>query len=230
MAETGGSRSAQKWTSMQAYMMAVLCLAVGFAVGYLLHGSAGGGSAAPVAAEQQMGAPATAPGAAAGQPQQPTAEQLKAEADRRAAPLLAKLKSNPKDVSALRQVGNLYYDAKVFPTAIEYYQKVLAIDPHSSPVRTDMATAMFFTGDIDHSIAEFDIALKDDPRNGNALFNRGIVKWQGKMDIDGALADWHKLLKENPNYQNAAQVRKYIEEAEKHRNIKPGQKTDKPAM
>ena len=145
-------------------------------------------------------------------------------------PLLEQLKSKPNDPVLLSQIANYYYDAQVFPVAIDYYQKSLASDPKNSSVRTDLATALFYNNDPEHSIAEFDRALKDDPKNGNALFNRGIVKWQAKMDVNGALADWELLLKQNPNYEQADKVRMYIAQAKKHANIKPGQKTDKPAM
>jgi tetratricopeptide (TPR) repeat protein len=210
--------------------MAVLCLLVGCAVGYLVRGSVGGSTApAPAAAEQQQGMPPAGMGGN-GQQQMPTPEQLKAMADKQAAPLLEQLKSKPNDPALISQIGNMYYDAQVFPTAIEYYQKTLAIDPKNAAVRTDLATAMFYNSDPDHAIAEFDRALKDDPKNSNALFNRGIVKWQAKMDVSGALADWEKLLKENPNYEQADKVRMYMAQAKKHANVKPGQKTDKPAM
>jgi tetratricopeptide (TPR) repeat protein len=210
--------------------MAVLCLLVGCAVGYLVRGSVGGSTApAPAAAGQQQGMPPAGMGGN-GQQQMPTPEQLKAMADKQAAPLLEQLKSKPNDPALISQIGNMYYDAQVFPTAIEYYQKTLAIDPKNAAVRTDLATAMFYNSDPDHAIAEFDRALKDDPKNSNALFNRGIVKWQAKMDVSGALADWEKLLKENPNYEQADKVRMYMAQAKKHANVKPGQKTDKPAM
>jgi cytochrome c-type biogenesis protein CcmH/NrfG len=229
MAETNGSNSSQGWTSTQAYIMAVLCLLVGCAVGYLLRGSRGGSASAPATAgaEQQQGMP---PAAAGGMEQQPSPEQMKAMADKQAEPLLEQLKSKPSDPALLTQIGNLYYDAHIFPVAIDYYQKTLALDPKNSSVRTDMASAMFSNGDPDHSIAEFDHALKDDPKNANALFNRGIVKWQGKMDVKGAVADWELLLKEDPNYEGADKVRQYIAQAKKHANMKPGEKTDKPAM
>jgi len=227
MAETTGSTSSQRWTSTQAYVMAVVCLLAGFAVGYLLRGSVGGGSSAPqqTAAEQPQGMP---PGM--GEQQMPTPEQLKAMADKQAEPLLEQLKSRPNDPALLAQIGNMYYDAQVFPIAIDYYQKSLAADPKNAAVRTDMATAMFYLKDFDHAIAEFDRALKDDPKNGNAMFNRGIAKWQGKMDVKGAIADWELLLKVNPNYEQADKVKMYITQAKKHANIKPGQKTEKPAM
>ena len=73
---------------------------------------------------------------------------MKAMADKQAEPLLEQLKSKPNDAALLAQIGNLYYDAHVFPVAIDYYQKALAIDPKNSAVRTDMATAMFYMGDL----------------------------------------------------------------------------------
>jgi tetratricopeptide (TPR) repeat protein len=178
-------------------------------------------------AEQPQGMPQGMP---PGHQQMPTPEQMKAMADKQVEPLLEQLKSKPNDPALLAQVGNIYYDTQVFPIAIEYYQKSLAADPKNAAVRTDMATAMFYLKDFDHAIAEFDRALKDDPKNGNAMFNRGIAKWQGKMDVKGAITDWELLLKVNPNYEQADKVKMYITQAKKHANIKPGQKTEKPAM
>jgi len=228
MSEETGAKGPQIWTSTQAYVMAVLCLLVGCAVGYLLRGSVGG-STAPAPVAQQQGMPPAGMGGN-GQQQMPTPEQLKAMADKQAAPLLEQLKSKPNDPALLAQIGNAYYDVQIFPLAISYYQKALVADPKNVPVRTDMATALFYSGNLDQSIVEFDHALKDDPKNSNALFNRGIVKWQGKMDVNGAMADWTLLLKQDPNYEQADKVKMYITQAKKHANIKPGQKTDKPAM
>ncbi len=187
MAETNGSTSSQGWTSTQAYVMAVLCLLVGCAVGYLLRGSVGGSSApAPAAATvgQQPGMPQ---GGMGQQQAPPTPEQMKGMADKQAAPLLEQLKSKPNDPALISQIGNIYYDTQIYPVAIDYYQKALAIEPKNAAVRTDMATAMYYNNDPDQSIVEFDHALKDDPKSSNALFNRGIVKWQAKMDVNGAL-------------------------------------------
>lgn len=64
----------------------------------------------------------------------------------------------------------------------------------------------------------------------NALFNRGIVKWQGKLDAKGATADWKPLLKQNPNLPQAGRVKMLIAQASKHANVNPGQKSEKPGM
>lgn len=233
MAETSTGNTTQSWTSTLTYVMAVVCLLVGFAVGYLLRASGSGDSSAPASAgpvPQQQQTPPVAVGASMGQSQQPTPEQLKAMADQQAAPILELLKFRQNNPTLLAEVGNLYYDARDYPLAIDYYRKSLAVDPKNAIVRTDMATSMFFMKDVDHAIAEFDHALKDDPKNSNALFNRGIAKWQGKMDVIGAVADWKLLLKENPNYELADKVQMYIAQATEHANMKPGQSSGKPAM
>jgi tetratricopeptide (TPR) repeat protein len=211
--------------------MAVLCLIVGCAVGFLLRGSKSG-SSAPAQAVAAAAQPATPPAGMGGpgqQQQMPSPEQLKAMATKQVAPLIEQLKSKPKDPVLLAQVGNSYYDAQAFPVAIDYYQKSLAADPKNSAVRTDLATAMFYIGQADQSLAQFDRIIREDPKDGNALFNRGVVKWQAKMDVKGAVADWERLLKEQPSFPQADQVKMYIAQAQKHANVKPGQKTDKPA-
>ncbi|HYE23782.1 MAG TPA: tetratricopeptide repeat protein [Clostridia bacterium] len=219
------NRTTSEWTSTQAYVLAVICLLVGSVVGYLLRGSASQ-APAPVASEQA--APAGMGGMGSGQ--MPTPEQLKRMADKQAEPVLAQLKSDPNNPELLANAGNMYYDAQQYPTAIEFYSKSLQADPKNTNVRTDLATSYWYLGDADKAIATFDEVLKQEPNKANALFNRGIVKWQGKMDVDGAVKDWQTLLKTNPNYEARDKVEQFIAQAQKHSNIKPGQKTEKPAM
>jgi cytochrome c-type biogenesis protein CcmH/NrfG len=161
--------------------------------------------------------------------QQPSPEQMKRMAEKQAEPLLTQLKNTPDDPKLLYQVGNIYYDTQQYPEAIQYYQQSLAKDPKAADVRTDMATAYFYTGDPDKALAEINTVLRQDPKHANALFNQGMYLWKGKMDINGAVASWKKLLAANPNYEHRDQVEAFIAQAEKHANIKPGQKTTKPA-
>lgn len=216
------SNSGSTWTGTQAYVFAIICLVVGVAIGYLLRGSA-----------TPTGAPATQAAAAApagmGANQQPTPEQMKHMADKQAEPLLAQLKSKPNDPQLLYNLGNIYYDTQNYPEAISYYEQSLKANPNSPDVRTDMATAYFYSGDSDKALAEISLVLKQSPTHANALFNQGMIMWKGKMDINGAVTAWKKLLATNPNYDRKADVEAFIAQAEKHANIKPGQKTEKPA-
>ena len=162
--------------------------------------------------------------------QQPTPEQMKQMADKQAEPLLASLKQNPNDPEALYKIGNIYYDTRQFPDAVKYYEQSLKLKPDAIDVRTDMATAYYFMGDPDHAITEFDQVLKQNPKHANALFNQGMVKWEGKGDITGAIVSWKKLLASNPDYPKREQVETLIAKAEAHAKMAPGTKTDKPTQ
>ncbi len=208
--------SSQSWTSPQAYTLAVICLMIGVVGGWLFRGSE---SPATVPTVESSSAPG---GMGTGMSAPPTAEQIKKMADTQAAPLLEQLKSEPTNADLLAKVGNIYYDTHQYPIAIDYYQRSLKLQPTNSGVRTDMATAYWYVGDADTAIREFNQALSYEPNKANALFNLGIVKWQGKMDIKGAVDTWQKLLDTNPNYENKEKVQQLIAEAQKHSSIKPG--------
>jgi len=221
-------KAAADWSSVQVYGLAIICLLVGIAVGYLLRGSNPVSAAPAVAAGQANQMPPGTDGAAGSA--QVTPAQLRHMADKQAEPVLAQLAKNPGDSSLLAQAGNIYYDAQQFKDAIEYYTRALQADPGNANIRTDMATAYWYLGDPDRAISEFDQVLKKEPNKTNALFNRGIVRWQGKMDIKGAVSDWEALLKADPNYPQRPAVEQLIAQAKQHSNVKPGEKPSRPAM
>jgi cytochrome c-type biogenesis protein CcmH/NrfG len=81
---------------------------------------------------------------------------------------------------------------------------------------TDLGTPIWYTGDADGAIAEFQTALKYRPDHLGTLFNLGIVRWQGKLDPKAAVQAWEQLLKLNPNYPEKQQVQEYIDRAKQH--------------
>lgn len=214
---TSSSISIAQWTSVQAYTLAVICLLVGIAGGWFIRGSQ-----SPAVAATDASASATAPATAATGAQTPTPAQMQKMADTQAAALIEKLKSDPANAELLQNIGNIYYDAQQFPTAIDYYQRALKVEPKNTGVRTDMATAYWYTGNADTAIAEFQKSLSYEPNKPNTLFNLGIVEWQGKMDIDKAVATWQKLLDTNPNYEGKDKVLELMSQAKKHSGVKPG--------
>jgi cytochrome c-type biogenesis protein CcmH/NrfG len=217
MSENNNPSSNTTWTGVQAYTLAVVCLLLGMAGGWLIRGSQSPATAGPV---ESASASAPAMGGAANS--QPTPAQLKKMADTQAAPLIEQLKSDPNNPELLASIGNYYYDAQQYPVAVDYYGRSLKAKPSDASVRTDMATAYWYMGNADTAIAEFNKALTYEPNKANTLFNLGLVKWQGKMDVEGALADWKKLLATNPNYEGKDKVEQMMAEAQKHVGVKPG--------
>ena len=203
------------WTSTQVYVLAAFCLLLGVALGYLFRGSESAGVSEAAGTTQT----------ASGQPRQTQRGQseeeqpdpgLQAALARAVAPLLEAINRDPKDFDSLVKIGNLYYDGKQFPSAIQYYERALAIHPENPDVRTDMGTAYWYTGDAEKALAAMETSLKNRPGHPQTLFNLGWVRWQGKQDPKGAIEAWQELLKANPDYPQKQQVEQYIAKAKEH--------------
>lgn len=199
------------WTPLQAFLLATICFVIGLSVGYLVRGSAAN-STPTIAAESATTSPA-APHSMGAQQKMPTLDDMKRMADKQAQPLLAKLKSDPRNAQLLNQVGMVYKSTHQFKQAQEYFAKSLEIDPKNVAVRTDMASCLYYSGDIDGALAELNRSLTYDPKHPGTLLNIGIIRWKAKNDVDGAVASWQKLLKLNPDYDQRAVVEHLIAQA-----------------
>ena len=208
---TSEQRLPPAWTSTQAYFLAAFCLVLGVALGYLFRGSASQAQGAPSA---QAGQPAAAQQSAGAQ--QSSDAQVEAALAQAAAPFLDTVKKNPNDYDALVQLGNMFYDAKQFSGAIQYYERALAIHPENPDVRTDMGTAYWYAGNADKAVQAMETSLKYRPGHPQTLFNLGWIRWQGKADPKGAIQAWEELLKTNPDYPQREQVEQYIAKAKEH--------------
>jgi len=209
------ARASNQWTGVQAYSFALVCLVVGVASGWILR--VPNASASGQTAKQSMSAansPTTSQSPHAASPMNGTPDTL-------VAPMLEQLKSDPKNADLLAQIGNTYYDAKQFPAAIDYYERSLQVRPAEVSVRTDLGTAYWYTGNADTAIQQLNQALTYDANYANALFNLGVVKWQGKQDGKGALAAWQKLLDTNPNYENKDKVLEFMSQVRDQAASKP---------
>lgn len=193
------------WTSSQAYALAAFCLLLGVLLGYLFRGSASPAPQTVATSTQPANTPDSQPDA--------NAQAALAQAT---SPLLEAVNRNPRDYDSLVKLGNVLYDAKQFPSAIQYYERALALHPENPDVRTDLGTAYWYSGDADRAIAAMETSLKYRPGNPQTLFNLGWVRWQGKADPKGAVKAWEELLKANPNYPQRQQVEQYIAKAKEH--------------
>src|ERR1035441_7074103 len=105
------------WNAKQVYAMAVISLVVGLAIGYLFRGSQSPAAPPPQpAANAQSAAPAGAMGR-----DMPSLKEMKQMADKKAAPLLEKLKTDPNNSGLLIQVGKIYSSTHQFKEAASYY-------------------------------------------------------------------------------------------------------------
>lgn len=196
--------------------MAGICLVVGLALGYLFRGSASSPAQSPPPEAAAAVASAAAPA------KMPSLADMKHMADKQAEPVLAKLKTDPRNSALLNQLGTIYKSTHQFKDAAGYYQKALDVDPKNVAARTDLASCLFYEGDADGALQQLQQSLSYDPKDANSLFNLGLIRLQAKNDRDGAVTAWQQLLKSNPALpeDKKTAVKKLIADA-KERNA-PG--------
>ncbi len=201
------ARNIIRWTSPPVYTIALLCLVLGIVMGYLLRGSASATrSAAPIQGTMLRSAAAT---------RQITPEQLRHMADKQAEPLIAELKDDPDNSELMVKIAKVYFAAHQLPESMKYLKAALQVKPSDTELRTQLGRFYFSLGDPDNALAEFEKVLTYDPKNADALFNIGIVRFQAKADPAGAVSSWRRLISANPNHPKRRQVEQLISEAER---------------
>lgn len=211
-----------RWSNVQAYGMAAVCLLLGLAAGYFMRGSQPASTASTASAPQQNAPPAPEAGN-----MQVTPEAMKHMADKQAEPLIAKLEKNPNDAALLAQIGKTYLSAQQFQTAAEYYERSVKVKPDAG-VLTTLGGVYHYQGADDKALAAWNRVLQIEPGNPDALFNSGMVKWQTEGDPKAAIAAWTKLLKANPNHPQRKQVEEMIARAQAHVDRGAANSGDKP--
>jgi cytochrome c-type biogenesis protein CcmH/NrfG len=194
---TSPAASGQGWRPVQAYAMAAICLLLGAALGYLFRAS--GAVHNPARNPQNTQSMVQSVASTGGAPTMPSLDDMKRMADKQAEPLLAKLKSDPNNVSLLVQVARMYESTHQFPEAGGYFGRAVQADPKNVALRTEMASCLYYGGDVDGAINQLQQAVQEKPGDANALFNLGLIRWKGKGDTKGALEAWKQLMSSNPN-------------------------------
>jgi cytochrome c-type biogenesis protein CcmH/NrfG len=120
------------------------------------------------------------------------------------------VKSDPKNVAALTELGNMQADQQNFDEAVKWYKQAVAVDPKNIEMRNYLGEALFQGNHIDESLAEFKQTLSISPTHPEALFDYGYVLLQGKNDPKGAIESWEKLVQTNPNFDQLDRVKQLI--------------------
>jgi cytochrome c-type biogenesis protein CcmH/NrfG len=194
--------------------MATVCLMLGLSAGYLLRGS---GFHAVVAGTTNL--PTVSPDPTGGTTPMPSLEQMKQMADKKAEPFLEQLKQDPKNKDLLLRVAYFYKSAHQFKEAAGYFDQTLQLDPNNVAVRTEKASCLYYSGDVDGALAELQESLRISPKDANSLFNLGMIRLKGKQDRAGAIAAWQELLRTNPGLDQKPIVEQMIAEARQQKSL-----------
>jgi cytochrome c-type biogenesis protein CcmH/NrfG len=197
------------WSSIQTYTIALACFALSATMGYLFHEPGRAAPAGQQSAIASQAQPGVKPDA------HPSPEQLQQMADKKADPLLAKLRENPNDPAVLADLGKTYMYVRDFKKSADFYERSVAIKPDPR-VLTTLGGVYHLAGADDKAIDAWQRALKLSPGYADALYNLGLVKWQSQSDPQAAIRAWTELLKANPDHPQRAKVEEMIARAREH--------------
>jgi cytochrome c-type biogenesis protein CcmH/NrfG len=123
------------------------------------------------------------------------------------------LKLDPDNVGALTKMGNLYHDAQMWPQAVEYYEKAVALAPDDPNVLTDLGTCYGGMRRNDEAIAMFRRANAADPNHWQSLFNTVIIAGLNSHDFETAEAALARLETLPAGQQHVPQLRVALDKA-----------------
>jgi len=82
---------------------------------------------------------------------------------------------DPKNLVALSNLGNIYYDSQQDDLAIDYYEKALAIDPNNINMRCDLATSYSNINKLKKAIQILEENIKNDPKHPTSHYNLSVI-------------------------------------------------------
>ncbi len=121
------------------------------------------------------------------------------------------LSEDPNNLAAIIALGNTYFNKRSWSNAVRLYDQALKIDPLNADVHANMGTAYRYLGRPDRALAQYRSALKDDPGHVEARYNMGAIYAFDMKRYDLAIRVWEDLLKREPNYPLAGDMRIHIE-------------------
>jgi Flp pilus assembly protein TadD len=123
----------------------------------------------------------------------------------------AALEKNPNDTTLMTRYANFLFDLGKYSESVEWFQKVVALQPDNLDAKTDLGTAFWNAGQKDKAMAEYQSALKADPRHMSTLHNLVIVYLEERN-----FAETEKVLNQmeqiDPKYEGLEPLKKRLQE------------------
>lgn len=126
--------------------------------------------------------------------------------------LMQKIAADPNDTDSLTSLGNIYFDAGDYATAITFMERVVAIDPANVDALVGLGAAQFNTGDSASAKTQWEKAISLDPTSQEAYFDLGFLYLnQNPPDMDSVVANWNKVVDIDPTSDLAQSVKTHLD-------------------
>jgi len=115
-----------------------------------------------------------------------------------------------------------------FRQALEGYKKVLDSNPHDVEALTQIGVILARGRHYDDALLAFDQALRVKPNDPKALFEKGLVYFQGKVEPREGIKVWEQLIKTAPPDDQYALTAKRLLEQVRGSMGRPGTPSASP--
>lgn len=106
----------------------------------------------------------------------------------------ARLARNPRDIEALFGMAGLNLQRQNPKEAIDYYKRVLDIDPENPEALASIGLILGGAGYVDPALNIFERVLARNPNYPLALWSKASILYEKKQDYAGAIQAWEQLL------------------------------------
>jgi tetratricopeptide (TPR) repeat protein len=129
----------------------------------------------------------------------------------RVAGLMQKITADPKDVTSLQELGDIYFAAGDYSTAGGWMEKILAADPKNLTARLALGAAAFNLGKADDAEEQWRQVLEVDPNNIEAHYDLGFMYLsKNPPDMANVKAEWDKVIEIAPDSDVAKTVQQHL--------------------
>lgn len=127
------------------------------------------------------------------------------------AALMTKIGTNPKDVTSLAALGDLYFTAGDYATAAGWQQKVLQVEPGNVTALLALGASQFNQGDSTGAERQWLQAVALDPRQAEAHYDLGFLYLSANPpNLAKVRQEWNKVVEIDPNSQIAKTVATHL--------------------
>jgi cytochrome c-type biogenesis protein CcmH/NrfG len=131
------------------------------------------------------------------------------------APLMVRIQANPNDADALMSLGDAYFQAGQYPVAVDWFEKLVAVQPKDEQALLALGAASFNVGDLDRAEVVWQQVVSLDATSVEAHYDLGFLYLNRQPpDMAGVKREWGEVVRLDPGSDVAKTVTAHLQALE----------------
>ncbi|HEX5590218.1 MAG TPA: tetratricopeptide repeat protein [Candidatus Limnocylindrales bacterium] len=130
----------------------------------------------------------------------------------RVAALMARIQQDPNDTAALLELGDSFFQAGQYATAVTWLEKLVTLEPNNVRARLALGAAKFNLNEVDAAEAQWLEVLEIDADNVEAHYDLGFLYLnQTPPDYAAVQREWAEVVRLAPDTEIATVVQQHLD-------------------